>query len=476
MSLKENRAKIQKICKQVLRKATPNAKEKEKTERFSQKLVAKLQWELKKAGLDAESHVEGSVAKDTWLADEKDIDLFVLAPKGLGREAFVKVLDVAKKVAGKKFLEAYAEHPYVKAEVEGFTVDFVPCFKVESAGQAESSVDRTPFHTKYVKSHLSEEAKKEVRLLKRFMRGIGTYGAEIRVGGFSGYLCEVLVMHYGGFLGLLEAAADWGETVIIDLENYYKGQEAEIRKVFHEPLVVVDVVDKGRNVASAVKPERLYEFIAASRQFLKAPIFRFFYPEPVEPLAFDEFSRTMESRGTTLVLLKTAAVKAVPDVLWGQLYRSQKALSKMVSGRGFSVVRDAVWSDEKTVDVFVFELGSRYLPAVERHAGPPVTKKDDCEKFLAKYTESAEVLSGPRVDGDKWIVDRRRKYTDVVELFREKLGDGGKDLGLASQVSEAFSSSFEVLVNSEVKSFYQRNRGFSVFLTEFLVGKPRWLQ
>jgi tRNA nucleotidyltransferase (CCA-adding enzyme) len=476
MSLKENQAKIQKICRQVLRKATPSVNQKEETERFSQKLAAKLQRELKKAGIMAEVHVEGSVAKDTWLADEKDVDLFVLVPKGLGREAFTKVLGVAKKVAGKRFLEAYAEHPYIEAEVEGFTVDFVPCFKVTSAGKAESSVDRTPFHTKYVKSRLSEDAKKEVRLLKRFMWGIGTYGAEIKVGGFSGYLCEVLVMYYGGFLKLLDAASDWGEVTIIDLADHYKGLKAEIRRFFPEPLVVVDPVDEGRNVASAVKTERLYEFIAASRQFLKAPSFGFFNPKPVEPLSFVKFCQMLESRGTTLVLLKTTAVEVVPDVLWGQLYRSQKALAKMVSGHGFSIVRDAVWSDEKAVEVFVFELASRSLPVSERHAGPPISKKEDCEKFLAKYAESAEVLSGPRIEGDRWVVDRKRKYTDVIELFRDKLANGGKDLGLASQVSEAFSSSFEVLVDSEGKSFYRHNRGFNLFLTEFLFGKPSWLR
>ncbi len=476
MSQKNSQAAIRKICGKVLQQTTPSAKEKVETAQFSNRLAAKLQKELNKAGLEAEAQVEGSIAKDTWLTEEKDIDLFVLVPKGVGREAFVKVLDVAKKVAGKRFLEAYAEHPYVEAEVGGFTVDFVPCFRVESAGQAESSVDRTPFHTKYVKSRLSEEAKKEVRLLKRFMRGIGTYGAEIKVGGFSGYLCEVLVMHYESFLKLLEAAADWKETTIIDLENHYGGKEDEVRRVFPEPLVVVDPVDRGRNVASAVKTERLCEFVAASRQFLKAPSFGFFYPEPVEPLAFVEFCRTLGSRGTTLVLLKAAAVEAVPDVLWGQLYRSQKALAKMVSGCGFSVVRDAVWSDEKTVDIFVFEIASRYLPASERHAGPPVTKKEDCEKFLAKYAESAEVLSGPRVEGCRWVVDRKRRYTDVVELFREKLANGGKDLGLASQVLEAFSSSYEVLVDSEAQSFYRSHRGFRVFLTEFLVGKPSWLR
>ena len=471
-----NRAEIQKICRRVLRKTTPSAEEREKTESFSKRLTAMLQRELAKAGLEAEAHVEGSIAKGTWLADEKDVDLFILIPKELGRIAFDKVLDVAKRVAGKRFLEAYAEHPYVEARIGGFTVDFVPCFRVGSAGQVESSVDRTPFHTVYVKERLSEKATEEVRLLKRFMRGVGIYGAEIKVGGFSGYLCELLVLHYSGFLNVLEAASGWKETTVIDVENHYGGQETEVRKVFPEPLVVVDPVDRGRNVASAVRTERLYEFVAASRQFLKVQRYEFFYPKPVEPLSFDEFRRAQESRGTTLVLLKTSCIEAVPDVLWGQLYRSQKALSKAVSASGFSVGRDAVWSDEKAVNVFVFELASRVLPASERHVGPPVAKREDCEKFLTKYAKSKEVLSGPRVDGDRWVVDKRRRHTDVVELLHERLKDGGKDFGLASQVSEAFSSGFEILVDYEVKGIYRRNRGFSMFLTEFLCGKPSWLR
>jgi tRNA nucleotidyltransferase (CCA-adding enzyme) len=475
MSQRSVQTGIREICEKALRRATPSAKEKEETVQFSKKLAAKLQKELKKAGLKAEAHIEGSIAKDTWLSDEKDIDLFVLLPKDLGREAFTKVLDVAKRVAGKSFLEAYAEHPYIEAEVKGFTVDFVPCFKVESAGQVESSVDRTPFHTQYVKSHLTEEAKKEVRLLKRFMRGIDTYGAEIKVGGFSGYLCEVLILFYGSFLKLLEAAVDWKENEIIDLENHFKDQDAEARQIFPEPLIVVDPVDKGRNVASAARPEKLNEFIAASRQFLKAPSLGFFYSEPFEPLTFDEIARTMSLKGTTLVLLKTEVIKAVPDVLWGQLYRSQKALAKMVSAHGFNIIHDAVWSDEKTANIFLFELGSRSLPAVERHVGPPIRKKEDCERFLAKYAKS-EVLSGPIIEGDRWIVDRLRKYTDIVELIQEKLRNGGENLGMASLVSEAFLSSFDVWVNSEVKSFYLRNHDFGAFLTKFLVGKPRWLR
>jgi len=468
--------KIREVCEKALQKAIPTAEERQRTTRFSAKLAERLQKKLEEAGLEAKAQVEGSIAKDTWLAGEKDIDMFILVSQTEGREGFEKVLEVAKKVAGENFLEAYAEHPYIQAEIDGFTVDFVPCFKLESADKVVSSVDRTPFHTLYVKSRITEKTKNEVRLLKRFMRGIGTYGAEIKIGGFSGYLCEILILYYKSFVNLLTAASDWRKQEIIDLEGYYTNREEDARKLFQEPLIVVDPVDKSRNVASAVKEERLSEFIAAARQFLKNPSFRFFYPEPVKPLPVEEIIRTMDARGTSLVFLKTVAVRAVPDVLWGQLYRSQRAIAKIIRRYGFSLLRDDVWSDEKTAIVFVFELHSRFLPTVEKHLGPPVQKREDCERFLTKHLGSNLTLSGPRIEGDRWVVERKRRFTDVVELLKTNLENEASNTGIASQISKAFLSQLEVWVNHEVKHFYLTNPSFALFLTEYLRGKPRWLQ
>ena len=49
----------------------------------------------------------------------------------------------------------------------------------------------------------------EVRVLKKFMKGIDTYGAEIKVGGFSGMLCETLILNYGSFEDTIKSASDW---------------------------------------------------------------------------------------------------------------------------------------------------------------------------------------------------------------------------------------------------------------------------
>ena len=468
--------KLQEICKEALRRVTPSREEAAKTLRFVKALTARLSLELEKMNIKAEVRVEGSIAKDTWLTGEKDIDLFILIPKEYGRSGFVKVLEATKKVSGGNFLEAYAEHPYIQAEIEGFTVDFVPCFKLEKAQDAISSVDRTPFHTIYVKKHLKPNERNEVRLLKKFLRGIEAYGAEIKIGGFSGYLCEILVMYYGSFLNVLRASSNWREREFIDLRGYYKGEEEKALKIFDQPLVVIDPVDKSRNVASAVRRERLAEFIAASRLFLEKPRIDFFFPPEIKTFHAEKAIKKMNSRGTSFIFLKTAVARTVPDVLWGQLYKSQRALRGAISRHGFKILREAVWSDEKNLVVFIFELQSHLLPAVEKHLGPPITKKKDCERFLKKHLASKQLISGPRIEGNRWVVERRRKYQDVAILLRDILKNGGRSIGIANLISKAFSSSLEIFVNDEIKELYSKNPEFASFFTGYLVGRPGWLR
>ena len=145
--------------------------------------------------------VEGSVAKDTWLSENPDIDIFMRLPTSIPRKNLGEVgLKIAKKAAeGYVQLERFAEHPYLEIVVEGYHADIVPCYDAKP-GEWQSATDRTPYHTDYINRTSQLKALRgEVRLLKAFMQGIGVYGAEIKVGGFSGYLCELLIMNYGSF-------------------------------------------------------------------------------------------------------------------------------------------------------------------------------------------------------------------------------------------------------------------------------------
>ena len=468
---------LEEICAEVLGRVTPSSEERKCVLELAEGLEQRVRAAAKEAGVEAEVRVEGSVAKDTWLSGEPDIDIFMRVPTTMPREAFGTIcLEIARRATqGFKQVERFAEHPYLESIINGVTVNIVPCYRVKR-GKWISATDRTPFHTDYVKPLLNERLREEVRLLKKFMRGIGAYGAEIRVGGFSGYLCELLVLHFGSFDEVLRSIADWRERRIIDHEGHYKGRESEVKKIFEETLVVVDPVDKGRNVAAPVRKERLDELIVAAREFLKSPHLRFFYPEEVEVFDAERLVQAITSRGSTIVFIKFGRVKAVPDVLWGQLYKSQRSLRKMLQQHDFNVLRDCAWSDEEDLNVLIFEVEQRLLPPIKKHLGPPIEKRVECERFLRKHLEAPHTISGPRVEGGRWVVEIRRKYTDIVDLLDVKLKDGGRRIGVADIISQAIASTLEILVNKEVLGLYSSSLEFAKFLTEYLEGKPRWLR
>jgi len=468
--------KIRHVCSEVLLKISPTAEERKKIMALAKDLERKVAFAAEHKRVEAVVRVEGSVAKDTWLREEPDIDVFMCLPPTIPRKALGKVsLQIAREATeGARQVERFADHPYLEAFVEGFRVNIVPCY-CAPRGEWLSATDRTPFHTDYVNGRLNQSLRDEIRLLKRFLQGIRVYGAEIKVGGFSGYLCELLVIHCGSFTKVLEAFAKYTSRMVIDIENYYVGREKELRLLFDEPLVVVDPVDKGRNVASAVKTERIYTLVGAARAFLKAPDKEFFFPTPTKPMTVNKLKRIFETRGSDILLLSFDAVIAVPDVVWGQLYRTQRALSKMLGLNDFAVLRGSVWSDEEKLCAFVFELDQRVLSGVKVHVGPPLEREMECEKFLQKYDQNNLVVAGPYVEDGRWVVEVLRKHRDAMELLPETLKDGGVNAGVASLVSQTLKKGFNIAVNSDISEAYARNGKFAVFLTEFLAGKPFWL-
>ena len=468
---------LERVLADVLKRITPSRKEKKDVLSLADNLVKRVKKAAKKAKVEATVRVEGSVAKDTWLRGEPDIDIFLQLPTSVPREALGTVcLRIAKEATkGSKQVERFAEHPYLEAFVQSTRVNIVPCYKAKPS-EWLSATDRTPYHTEFVKPRLNDALRSEIRLLKQFMKGIGTYGAEIKVGGFSGYLCELLTLHHGTFANVLKAAAAWKKPWTIDYRSYYKEREGEIPKIFEEPLVVVDPVDKGRNVASAVRRERLLEFVAASRQFTQHPSKEFFFPKPTRILSERQLTRSMERRGTALVFVKIGKVNAVPDILWGQLYKTQRSLRRMLVQNDFSIINDAVWSNEADQSVLLFEVEDRFLPATRKHLGPPVEKRVECERFLRKHLGASATVSGPRLEDERWVAEIKRKHTDIVELLRVELNKGGRQIGVAGRVSKAVADNVIILVNEQIVSTYRTNSGFAEFLTEYIKGKPKWLQ
>jgi len=451
----------------------PSPKERRKVRTVTELARTRLRAELKDGGLDVSVEVGGSVAKDTWLSGDEDvdIDLFMLFPPSMSKNELGRLgLDVAKK-AFKEYRqrERYAEHAYLETWVEGVRANIVPCYRIVK-GRWLSAADRSPYHTRYVLEKLeARPLMDDIRVFKRFVKGIDAYGAEIRVGGLSGYLCELLVLHYGSFEEVLKAASGWRFREVIDPEDLHKGRSDETRMLFSEPLIVVDPVDSNRNVAAAVSKKSLSGLIAAAKLFLISPSLVFFYPDEVEdPQKPLDEALSKLSYGLLALDLKTG--EEVPDILWGELHKTRGALRRLLETNGFVVMQSNVWSDEADSSVIVFGLEELELSMIKKHSGPP-GDMSGVQPFLVKH--GVGPVAGPWVEDGRWTVGLKRRNTSAPELLREELSSGALNVGVAKGLAQALRSS-RILVGPEVLRLASR-KGFEKFLAEFIKGRPGWL-
>jgi tRNA nucleotidyltransferase (CCA-adding enzyme) len=464
------------VCDSIARQIVPSDSERKRVNRLVEELNAKLVREAQRSGLQVEVRLDGSVAKDTWLKGDADIDMFLRVPTSLSRgDLETRCLNVARRaLKGYPIIERFAEHPYVETHVENVRVNVVPCYNV-SKGQWRSATDRTPFHTEYVISHMDPSQRKEVRLLKAFLKGVGVYGADVKVSGFSGMLCETLIMYYRSFSKTLEQAQSWKTPVTIDLERYYAGREGEMLDLFEEPLIVIDPVDRGRNLAASISHRRLWEFVAGARAFSTKPSRSFFVARKITPLSTARFRQEMQRRGWNLLAIELGRVDTVVDVLWSQLYRTERALRNLLKQEDFNVTRSASWSNEQDLNVILLELESLKLPPMRKHLGPHVVRSQASQLFLRKHLGGGRTVSGPWVDDDRWTVGQLRETTDAAQLIRSEIRDGGRHVGVASKIAPVLKRRHRVLTGSELADFYRRNQDAAEFLTSFLKGRPAWL-
>ena len=160
---------MKELIEEALKQVEPKLEEREKLLNLKDKILN----QINNLGItNIEPKVVGSIAKGTFL-EGTDIDIFLVFQKGTNLKK--EGLNIARKILpnGK---ELYAQHPYLRGEIEDVGIDLVPCFAIDNSTESISAVDRTPFHTDWVISNISG-LENEVRLTKQFLKAIGAYGA-----------------------------------------------------------------------------------------------------------------------------------------------------------------------------------------------------------------------------------------------------------------------------------------------------------
>jgi len=398
--------------------------------------------------VDADVVQVGSTARNTWVSGDRDIDLFVRFDSTLDRTDLETYgLEVGHAVLPDGH-EEYAEHPYVKGTFEGYDVDLVPCYAVESAADIRSAVDRTPFHTAYLESRIDDELADEVRLAKGFLKGIGVYGSDLKTRGFSGYLTELLVVEYGGFRAFVEAVADWRPPVELDPADH--GTET-----FDAPLSVVDPTDPERNVAAVVDAENVARLQHYARELLADPREELFVRDDPAPLEAAGVREHLRQRGTAPLALRFSMPELVSDQLYPQLRRSREGLIRGLDDAGFDPLRSAAWatrseSEEGWTCVLLVELAHDTLPVIERHEGPPVSASEHARGFYEGYADGPAY--GPFLDGGRYVVERERELRTPAEFLDARLFE----VALGAHVETALESGYDALTGEGIAELADR--------------------
>ncbi|MDD1770268.1 MAG: CCA tRNA nucleotidyltransferase [Methanomassiliicoccales archaeon] len=393
------------IEEDVLRRVSPTAGQRSKVDEATNDLLQRVKEEAHKTGLALKVTIQGSVAKGTYTYPP-DIDIFILFPEPTSRKDLERLgLKIGKGVLRGE--ERYAEHPYMHGVFKGFEADIVPCFAISSPAGLKSAVDRTPFHTEYVLSKLTEAQRAEVRLLKQFMRGIGVYGAEAKVQGFSGYLVELLVLRYGDFRSVLGAVRGWRKGQVASFERGSK---------FDSPLVFHDPVDPTRNVASAVSIDSMSLFIHAANSYLGRPSIRFFFPRERKTWPIARIRSELRRRGTKLLTVALPRPDLIDDDLHPQLRKTLNGLRAVLEQGDLPVCCSSYHVEGKKV-VLVFELAFEKLPASYLHQGPPAWM-GTASDFLGKW--SGKAISGPYLEQGRWVAVVRRRYITAADLVKKE--------------------------------------------------------
>jgi tRNA nucleotidyltransferase (CCA-adding enzyme) len=411
------------VIAKALSLCEPTKSEASKLTKIAQK--AKRLVENRVASLDEVVDVifGGSFAKGTWLRGDADIDIFVKIKPSVSVERF----EVLGKSIGQEALKQhkpklrYSDHPYVEAFVRGIRVNVVPCYNVEQ-GKWQSAADRSPFHTEYISSNFDDEKRMQTRLLKKFFKGVGIYGAEISTGGFSGYVSEVLVLKYGSFENVLRAVADMQDRQVIAVGDY----DSDIVKGFRSPVIIIDPVDSRRNLGTAISPESVGRFVLAARAFLAGPSLQFFREKK-------KHAKASAKLYPNVLVVEFTHKERSPDIIWGQLKRSLNAMAKQLEIADFIVLRSSCITDEKTSAALAFLLESITLPLYTKRKGPEVFRRKDTVSFISDTKNKKPLVTW--VDREMrvaMLVDR--KATDARQFARSLLLDRIENSGVAKDL------------------------------------------
>ncbi len=449
-------------------------------------LKEKIVLDLNALGFIGRVENQGSFVRKTYLSEDDSFDLLLILQKSDKSKAH-QILDALKKRLKKDRIKnnpiEITKHtgkiPYLRINVEGELINLFVGFEVSPGEEPESIFDLIPMHSQYIITHMKEENRNEVLLFKKFLKTIGVYRNEIGAIGFNGYLCELLIIFYGSFRETIDAISKWRPRTIIDLKrNTEKMEDVDLLTsemlLKYYPLYVPDPLNPKDNVAADVSVDQFTSLIAASNTYLMKPDISFFEDLLFEIPIYDELVRKIANSGREITILAIKRNFEEAEICWQKALSIKNAFQTELFNNNYILERSKTFVSEEYYGLFISLMDIKPQISI-RKEGPEITSKESL-KFLKQYTKHIDVVAGPFIDNDRWVIHFTKKGQSVFEFLENLVQKNTFVLNVDSFLKIAIKEKMKIfLVDETLRNIYDTDDTFAENFYLFIERKPLWI-
>ncbi|MHA1865834.1 MAG: hypothetical protein ACTSVB_03595 [Candidatus Heimdallarchaeaceae archaeon] len=450
-------------------------------------LIEKINSDLSSIGVIGRVEKQGSFVRRTYLNEDDTYDLVLILKKD-EKPNVPRILDqLVERLKNDRIqkqpiqiTKIVGKMPYLRMIANGILVNLFVGFDISPEQSKMSIFDLIPLHTSYIITHMSSNEKKDVLLLKKFMKSIGVYRNEIGAIGFNGYLCELLILFYGSFRSAIKAIAKWKPRVLIDMKKNKQviedvdAQTIELLGGYY-PLYVSDPLAPRNNVAADVSINQFNSVISAANVYLYAPSLSFFLYQPVTLPSFETLVQKIKMSGKTILVLSFYRRHQESEICWQQALNMKKAFTKELERNRYLIERIQPFITDEYYGIFISLFKSKPQVTVRRE-GPSIFDGKASANFLKTFSTHVDVVSGPYIENQKWVIYFANRGQDVILFLQSLVHSNTFILEVDSFLKLEIKNKLKIhSVETTLKDLYNTDIEFAEQFYLFVERKPLWI-
>lgn len=369
--------------------------------------IEKINSLIKNSDLKAKAVLGGSFAKGTYLKNDFDIDVFIKFDLSYKDKNLSNLLEPIIKLLKPQRL--HGSRDYFKLPGTP-SFEIIPVLDVNKPEDATNITDMSPLHAKWVNENIKPKQRNEIRLAKAFCKANKVYGAESYIQGISGHVLDILVIHYGSFLKLLEEITKLKDKDIIDHYNVHKGNIKKLNKSkIQSPIIVIDPITPDRNAAAALGKEKFEILKKKAKAFLENPDISFFRKEIIT-----EESLIKKQGKNKLIIYYLTPQEGKKDVIGSKILKAYKYILNKFTNNSFTIIKSGWEWDDKAMLWYICK--NEMLEKEFLRVGPPINQQYHVELFKNKHKEI--IIKDERI-----YAKVKRKYRKIEKLAEDLLSN-----------------------------------------------------